>query len=160
MKRQKITLDQKRKNLLKQITSNSNYTSSVKAKKKATVILLKAKGKSIKDIMEETKLSKRTIINYVNEYNNPNKNIGGLRFIHKKNYKISVLEKIHATLLEEFKLHPPISYKEASERINKLFNIIISESATRAYLNKNSIYTKRSKKPIRNINTESKKRKR
>lgn len=157
MKRQKIILDQKRKNLLKQITSNSNYTSSVKAKKKATVILLKAKGKSIKDIMEETKLSKRTIINYVNEYNNPNKNIGGLRFIHKKNYKISVLEKIHATLLEEFKLHPPISYKEASERINKLFNIIISESATRAYLNKNNIYTKRSKKPIRNINTESKK---
>ena len=157
MKRQKINLDYNRKVLLNNITLEQTYSASPKAKIKAKVILLKSEGNSIKEIMKETKLSKRTIVSYISDYNNPNKNIGGLRFIHKKNYKISVLEKIHATLLEEFKLHPPISYKEASERINKLFNIIISESATRAYLNKNSIYTKRSKKPIRNINTESKK---
>ena len=104
--------------------------------------------------MKETKLCKRTIISYIKDYNNPNKYIGGLRFIHKNEYKASSLEKIKEPLLEEFKIHHPISYKEASARIMKLFNITISESATRSYLNKHNIYTKRSKKPIRNINTD------
>ena len=104
--------------------------------------------------MKETKLCKRTIISYIKEYNNPDRYIGGMRFIHKNKYKVSSLQKIGNSLLEEFNLHPPLSYKEASGRIKRLFNITISESATRAYLNKHDIYTKRSKKPVRNINTD------
>lgn len=146
MKRQKINLDYNRKVLLNNITLKQTYSASPKAKIKAKVILLKSEGNSIKEIMKETKLSKRTIISYISDYNNPDKDIGGLRFIHKNEYKDSSLEKIKEPLLEEFKIHPPISYKEASKRIMKLFNITISESATRAYLNKHKIYTKRSKK--------------
>ena len=60
-------------------------------------------------------------------------------------------------LLAEFKRKPPLTYKEASERIKKIFNIAISESATRAYLNKHKIYTKRSKKIIKITNNYSNK---
>ena len=158
MKRQKITLDQKQKILLKRVTLKSNYSSSARAKKKAKVILLKSEGKSIKEIMKETKLCKRTIINYVKEFNDSNRDIDKMRFIHKNNYKTSSLKIANKNgnniLLNEFKTNPPSSYKEASGRIKRLFNITISQSATRAYLNKHNIYTKRSKKPIRNINTD------
>lgn len=154
MKRQTINLDYNRKVLLNNITLKQTYSASPRAKKKAKVILLKSEGKSIKEIMKETKLCKRTIISYIKEYNNPDRYIGGMRFIHKNKYKVSSLQKIGNSLLEEFNLHPPLSYKEASGRIKRLFNITISESATRAYLNKHDIYTKRSKKPVRNINTD------
>ena len=154
MKRQVVKLDHTRKKLLNNVISKKNHSSSARAKKKAKVILLKSEGKSIKDIMKETKLCKRTIISYVKQYNEPNRD-GGMRFIHKNEYKSSSLiitnKDGENILLDEFKKNPPISYKEASERIKKIFNITISESATRAYLNKHDIYTKRSKKPIRNI---------
>ena len=157
MKRQMINLDRKYKDLLTTITLKKTYSASARAKKKAKVILLKSEGKSIKEIMKETKLSKRTIISYIKEYNNPDRCIGGMRFIHKNKYKVSSLQRIGEPLLEEFKIHPPISYKEASTRITKLFNVSISESATRAYLNKHKIYTKRSKKPIRIVDETSEK---
>lgn len=157
MKRQSIYLDNNRKVLLNNITLKQTYSASTRAKKKAKVILLKSEGKSIREIMKETKLSKRTIISYIKEYNNPDRCIGGMRFIHKNKYKVSSLQRIGEPLLEEFKINPPISYKEASTRITKLFNIAISESATRAYLNKHKIYTKRSKKPIRFVDETSEK---
>lgn len=157
MKRQLVKLDYSSKKQLNNVISKKNYRSSARAKKKAKVILLKSEGKSIKEIMKETKLCKRTIISYVKQYNEPNRD-GGMRFIHKNEYKKSSLiitdKEGEDILLDEFKKNPPISYKEASERIKRLFNITISESATRAYLNKHDIYTKRSKKPIRNINTD------
>lgn len=154
MKRQVVKLDYTSKKQLNNVISKKNYSSSARAKKKAKVILLKSEGKSIKEIMKETKLCKRTIISYIKEYNNPDRYIGGMHFIHINKYKVSSLQKIENLLLEEFNLHSPLSYKEASGRIKRLFNITISESATRAYLNKHNIYTKRSKKPIRNINTD------
>lgn len=153
MKRQTIKLDHNRKDLLKKIILKQTYSASNNAKKKAKVILLKSEGKKIKEIMKETKLCKRTIINYVQEYNNPNPSIGGMRFIHKNKYKTSSLKITNENgdniLLEEFKKNPPLSYKEASERIKKLFNITASESATRDYLNKHKIYTKRSQRTFK-----------
>ena len=92
MKRQTINLDRKYKDLLTNITLKKTYSASTRAKKKAKVILLKSEGKKIKEIMKETKLCKRTIINYVQEYNNPNPSIGGMRFIHKNKYKTSSLK--------------------------------------------------------------------
>lgn len=123
--------------------------------------MLKSEGKSIKEIMKETNLCKRTIINYVQEYNNMNRDVGGMRFIHKNKYKSSSLKITNVDgdniLLAEFKRKPPLTYKEASERIKKIFNIAISESATRAYLNKHKIYTKKSKRIIKITNNYSNK---
>ena len=65
MKRQTINLDYNRKVLLNNITLKQTYSASPRAKKKAKVILLKSEGKSIKEIMKETKLCKRTIISYI-----------------------------------------------------------------------------------------------
>ena len=159
MKRQTIKLDNNRRDLLKKIILEQTYSASNKAKKKAKVILLKSEGKSIKEIIKETNLCKRTIINYVQEYNNMNCDVGGMRFIHKNKYKSSSLKITNVDgdniLLAEFKRKPPLSYKEAAERIKKIFNIAISESATRAYLNKHKIYTKRSKKIIKITNNYS-----
>lgn len=152
MKKKKFELSPNRIKTLSNVTSKKNHDSSARAKRKAKVILLRHEGKSIKDIMEETKLCKRTIISYVKEYNNPDPKIGGMRFIHKNEYKISSLNIFNNdgenVVLKEFRENPPSSYREASERIKNLFNITISESATRAYLNKKKIYTENSMKPI------------
>lgn len=152
MKKQTIKLDSNRMDLLKRIT-NPDYDINPRAKKKAKVILLRYEGKRIKDIQQETKLCKRTIISYIKEYNNLDVRIGGMRFIHKNEYKTSSLniKDINGdyVVLKELRENPPHSYREASERINNLFNITISESATRSFLNKHRIYTKRSKNPIR-----------
>ena len=147
MKKQKFTLDSKNKKILKRITK-AEYGIKPRAKKKATVILLKSEGKSIKEIQKETKLCKRTIISYIKDYNNPDKNVGKMRFIHKYAYKVSSLEKVTNSdgenlVLNEFHESSPKSYREASERIHKMFGISISESATRVYLNKHEIYTKK-----------------
>ena len=139
MEKHGISLDGKRIELLGNI-SNAKYGCSEKAKKKAKVILLRFDGKTIKEIMKETHLCKRTVINYINGYKQ-----NELWYIHQNYYRKSVL-KGNQNILDEFKNEPPSSYKEASERIKKLFNITISESATRRFLNKKNIYTKRSKK--------------
>lgn len=145
MKYQTIKLNFKQKNKLEYIISNNNYNVRPKAKVKAKVILLKAEGKSINEIIKETKVSKRTIINYVKEYNNYNNDIDRMLFFHKNNYKCSYLNTIKPSLLEEFKNNPPITYKEATLRIKQLYTINISESAVRRYLNKHYIYTSNSR---------------
>ena len=143
MKGKKIKLDEKRVKMLKRI-SNPDYNLNQRVAKKAQVILLAHKGKRIKEIMKETNLNKRTIINYTNEYINPDPNIGGMHFIHRNDYKKSSLKDVKG-LLEEFKNKSPESYKEATQRIKKLYNISISESAVRRFLNKKDIYTKNNK---------------
>ena len=92
--------------------------------------------------MNETNLSKGTIIKYLEAY--CKRDMNGI--IGNVVYKVSELENIKSDLINEFKETPPYSYKEASERIKKLYNITTSESATRRYLIKNNIYTSRKRK--------------
>ena len=147
MKKQKFKLKYQQKDKLQRLI-NPEYKLNVseRAKRKAKVILLRAQEKSIKEIINETGLCKRTIISYVKEYSNPDLTIGGMRFIHKNDYKISSLKGVQG-LLDDFRITPPETYREAKDRIKKLYNITISESAVRAYLNKNEnkIYTSRSR---------------
>ena len=107
-------------------------------KRKVKVILLRNQGKSIPFIINETNLSKRTIINYTNQYlKNP-------RFFAKTNYKKSELSK-HQEIINEFRERPPKTYKEATERIEKLFGITRSVTQVRKFLNKKRIFTIRTK---------------
>lgn len=142
MKVKTVELDSKRIALLKEII-NAKYGVSLRAKRKAKVILLKSEGKSIKEISKNTNLCKRTIISYINEYTNPDRNIGGMRFIHRNDYKKSLLKNVE--LSDIFKTKIPSTYKEATEIIKEKYDITISESATRRYLNKIGIYTKKSR---------------
>lgn len=142
MKGKTVELDSKRIALLKKII-NAKYGVSLRAKRKAKVILLKSEGKSIKEISKNTNLCKRTIISYINEYTNPDRNIGGMRFIHRNDYKKSLLKNVE--LSDIFKTKTPSTYKEATEIIKEKYDITISESATRRYLNKIGIYTKKSR---------------
>lgn len=138
----RIKLDRKRKEKLEFISSEKNFRHNLKKKTKAKVVLLRSNGKSIKEIMNETNLSKGTIIKYLEAY--CKRDMNGI--IGNVVYKVSELENIKSDLINEFKETPPYSYKEASERIKKLYNITKSESATRRYLIKNNIYTSRKKK--------------
>lgn len=142
MKGKTVELDSNRIALLKKII-NAKYGVSLRAKRKAKVILLKSEGKSIKEISKNTNLCKRTIIIYINEYTNPDRNIGGMRFIHRNDYKKSLLKDVE--LSDIFKTKIPSTYKEATEIIKEKYDITISESATRRYLNKIGIYTKKSR---------------
>ena len=99
MKGKKIKLDEKRVKMLKRI-SNPDYNLNQRVAKKAQVILLAHKGKRIKEIMKETNLSKRTIINYTNEYINPDPNIGGMHFIHRNDYKKSSLKDVSSVMVD------------------------------------------------------------
>lgn len=139
MEKHGISLEGKRIELLGNI-SNAKYGCSEKAKKKAKVILLRFDGKTIKEIMKETHLCKRTVINYINGYKQ-----NELWYIHQNYYRKSSL-KGNDDILNEFRKNQPHSYREATERIKTKFNIKISESATRRFLNKHNIYTIRSKK--------------
>ncbi len=138
----RIKLDRKRKEKLEFISSEKNFRHNLKKKTKAKVVLLRSNGKSIKEIMNETNLSKGTIIKYLEAY--CKRDMNGI--IGNVVYKVSELENIKSDLINEFKETPPYSYKEASERIKKLYNITKSESATRRYLIKNNIYTSRKRK--------------
>ena len=61
-----IKLDDKEK---KQLTNMMEYQgNSLSLRNKAKVILMRARRASIPEVMKETKLSKRTIINYENKY--------------------------------------------------------------------------------------------
>lgn len=121
------------------LTSVLNYSrNSQTIKRKVKTILLRSQGKSISFIMNETNLSKRTIINYTNQYlKNP-------RFFVKTNYKKSELSK-HQEIINEFRERPPKTYKEATERIEKMFGISRSVTQVRKFLNTKRIFTKRTK---------------
>ncbi len=147
----RIKLDRKRKEKLEFISSEKNFHHNLKKKTKAKVVLLRSNGKSIKEIMNETNLSKGTIIKYLEAY--CKRDMNGI--IGNVVYKVSELENIKSDLINEFKESPPYSYKEASERIKKLYNITKSESATRRYLIKNNIYTSRKRKTTKKKNDRS-----
>lgn len=145
MKWQTIKLNYKQKNQLEYIISDNNHNVRPRVKVKAKVIILKAAGKSINEIVKETNLSKRTVINYVKEYNSSNNDMDRMRFFHKNNYKCSSLNIINHSLLKELKNNPPVTYKEATIHIKQLYNINLSESAVRRYLNKHNIYSSNSR---------------
>lgn len=140
----KIVLDDKNKQILDNIIKLSKNNS--KARLKAKVILLKSQGKSIGYIINETKLSKRTIINYTNQYiNSKNK----LMFLHYKgNLRCSELSQ-HKEIYNEFLKNPPLTYKEATQRIEDLTGIKRSQTQVRNYLNKHNIYTKHTRAEIK-----------
>lgn len=138
-----LKLSVKEYELLNRICKNSSKTS--KAKLKAKVILLKAKGQSISNIMSETKLSKRTIINYVNQYLAATNKA---YFIHSKG-KVNKSElSNYSNLTEEFIKRPPLTYKEATERVFAITGLRRSETQIRNYLNKKGIYTKHTRAKI------------
>lgn len=136
-----IKLDDKKIKVLKQIASEKNYSSSAKAKIKAEIILLRNEGYSIKEICKKTGLCKNTILNYIKGYINHPTN--GMMFIHQNKYKKSELEKYKEKIIAEFKNNPIMSYREATERIKKIFNITKAENTVRIFLNKHNIYTNR-----------------
>ena len=139
-----LKLSIRERELLNRICDSSS--SSPKAKLKAKVILLRAEGKSISEIILKTKLSKRTIINYVNKYiESTNK----ASFIHSKG-KINQSElSRYPELVEEFREKPPLTYKEATERVFKLVGLKRSETQVRNFLNRKGIYTEHTKLKIK-----------
>ena len=132
-----IRLDSKERQQLNDMMEY--YDNSLSIKNKVNVILMRSRGTSIPDIIEETNLSKRTIINYVNQY------LDDKRFFIKNNYSKSDLEIYKTEIKKEFKKRPPKSYKEATLRIKNLFGIERSVTQVREFLTKNRIYTARTK---------------
>ncbi len=129
----KIILNDKYIDMLERILKSD---CSDKLKLKAKVILL-SQNKTIEQIINETKLSKRTIINYKNKWNeNP------FSFLHKNNYNRSKLYNYRNEIKQEFNKNIAQSYKEASERIKMMWNIQISSTQVRSFFNKNRLYTK------------------
>lgn len=138
-----IILDDKNRRILRDIVKGKNNS---KAKLKAKVILLRAQRKSIAYIMNETKLCKRTIINYTNQYINSTNKM--MFFYYKGNLNQSELSK-NKELCNEFIKHPPLTYKEATQRIEHLTGIKRSQTQVRNYLNKHNIYTKNTRAKIK-----------
>lgn len=139
-----LKLSAKESELLKRICNSSS--SSSKAKLKAKVILLRTEGKNISEIILKTNLSKRTIINYVNQYIEATNKA---YFIHSKG-KINQSElSNYPELIEEFMDKPPLSYKEATERIFNITGVKRSETQVRNFLNRKGIYSERTKLKIK-----------
>lgn len=138
MTKLKKSLDELEKKRLTSIKDDEGK--KLKARKKATVILLKYEKKSNEEISNEVKLSKRTVINYVNDYL---KN-GITSITSRGNYKKSILSQF-TNLFEDFEKNPA-TYKDATAHIKEKYNITLSESAIRRHLNKIGIYTKNSRK--------------
>lgn len=153
-----IKLDAKQIRILNNIPKDITISKRVKTKVK--VILLRNEGKSIKEIMAETHLCKRTIISYIIDFKNPDPRIGGYRFIHKNNYKQSSLnindDNGDNLIIKEFKMSEPKSYKAFATRLKELYDISISESAIRRYLNKHLLYTSGSINPLTLDNEKTK----
>jgi transposase len=138
LKPKKLKLDIKEKEKLTEFVDCDFLSPAIK--KKIRVILLRSEGKTIDYIVNNTMLSKRTIINYTNKYLENN------RFFHRKNHKRSVLYTRKDEILKEFRKKPPKSYKEAATRIKELYGIERSATQVRYFLNRNDVYTNRSKK--------------
>lgn len=139
MNNKKLILDWEARDYLK-IIVDGDYDS--KAKIKAKIILMRSKNIDIATIINETGLSKRTIINYTNAYIDSD-NIK--HFFFENNYNKSTLSKHRSLIINDFKKKPPLSYKEATVRIEKLTGIVRSVTQIRIFLNKNKIYTYRSR---------------
>lgn len=132
----------------KVVIDNSNFKSFLETyrtkSKKAEVILMRANNMSIQEIINKTGCSKRTIINYINMYLNCDEN-EFRHFILKKNYRSKLYEhKQKITSL--FKDNPPKTYKEATNIIQNKYDIRISETQVRMFLNKCRIYSLYSRK--------------
>lgn len=143
----KVVLDKKYNEFLNNILKREFST---KKRLKAKVILLLSENKCIKQIIDETKLSKRTIINYKNRWNKEN-----LLFIHKNNYNKSILEKHLSEIRTEFNENIANSFKDAAKRIKKMWNIQISPTQVRVFFIKHKLYTKNTiyKKDIPKFNS-------
>ena len=97
MKKNLIKLSENEIQLLNHILIDER--TSKKAKLKAKVILLKANGESISNIINETKLSKRSIINYTNQYINAHNKAA---FLHYRKCNQSELYNHKEVLINEF----------------------------------------------------------
>lgn len=131
-----IELLPERQKLLERIINYQGNRNIVKLK--ANVILLRAKGTTVKAISDKFSISPRTVTNYIYGYKSKD-----LSFIHQNKYKKSALSS-KGDILNGFKTEKPSNYKEATKLINDKYNITISENAVRRYLNKNNIYTNKS----------------
>lgn len=136
MTKYKIKLNSEQEKRLKYILDEKSKKDS-KTKKRATVILLRNEGKSIKEIIQTVGFSKGIVIKCLKMF--LEKGIAGVYCPPK--YKRSNLENLKDEIKLEFKNNPFLTYAEASERIEHLYGIKISESAIRRYLLKNKITT-------------------
>ena len=152
MRKNPIKLNSKERDSLEQFLQYWENKDGSRAKTialKIKVILLRDDDKTIEYIIKETKLSRRTIIYYTNKYLDNNR-----FFVIAQNRCKSVLEinNVKSIFLGD---EPPLSYREAKERVLKIFNIDISTTQIRNYLNKNGIYTVHSNHKLR-FNTKRK----
>ena len=141
MRKNPIKLDRIERKRMEQFANYWTDSNSYKAKiilTKIKVILMRDDNKSIDYIIKETGLSKRTIINYTNAYLKDNR-----FFVVSKKKCQSILEikNVKSIFTDE---EPPISYREAKDRIKVRFKIDISVIQVRHYLNRNGIFTARS----------------
>ena len=142
-----MKLESKFKELLNRLISKDTYNVSPTAIIKSKVLLNKSEGKSISEISNEVGISKRMVSYYIKDYLKCNSYTEQLTFIHKKRkYKTSELEPFKTNIKEEFKINRPKTYKDATNIINKLFNLNLSESAVRRFLIKNKIKLKKKRK--------------
>lgn len=136
MTKYKIKLNNEQEKRLKNIIDTKSIKDS-KIKKRAKVILLRNENKSVKEIMQTVGFSKGIVIKCLKTF--LEKGVSGIYWPPK--YKHSSLEKLKDKIQTEFKQNPFLTYKEASERIEHLYGIKISESATRRFFLKNKITT-------------------
>ena len=125
-------------------TLNDSKVSEL-TKKKMIVIKYKVDGKTINDIISKTGLSKRTIINYCNAFNSTD---SYHEFFYFKNYNKQHKKSLFASnadIINEFENDVPKSYKEAKERLKAKYNVDLSISTIRRGLNKQNIYTSKSR---------------
>ncbi len=142
-----IILNKDQKEILNNILK-SEYSN--KTKLKAKVVLLLNQNNTVKQIIKETKLSKRTIIYYKNGWIN-NK----FSFIYKSSYKKSELEDYLHEIKTKFRQNIPNSFKEAAEIIKKEWNIQISPTQVRVFFIKHKLYTKHTAEKMKQIIEDS-----
>lgn len=121
---------------------------------KAKVILAKSENKKIETIMEETGLSKRTIISYTRQYiENKYKFLYG-----RPKYVKSELYNYRKELIHEFYERPPLTYKEAAIRIEKLTGLKRSKTQVRSFLQKEGLYSARCTDKINNLDYDNRRK--
>lgn len=141
MRKNPIKLDRIERKRMEQFANYWTDSNSYKAKvilPKIKVILMRDDNRSIDYIIKETGLSKRTIINYTNAYLKDNRFFAVSK---KKCQSILEIKNVKSIFTGE---EPPMSYREAKDRIKEKFKIDISIIQVRHYLNRNGIFTARS----------------